>query len=592
MKRTYIILGIILLIGLFFRSYQIVERFEFAHDGDLYSWIVKDIIVDHHPRLIGQLTSAPGIFIGPMFYYMLVPFYLLFKMDPIGAVVPMIILGVATIFSYFFVLSKIFNTRVGLIGAFLHATLLSEIMFDRWVVPSTLSSIWAIWYLFTIIKISKGKYKFLPLLGILIGLIWHIHIALAPALLAGVVAFFLSKKIPKLKEIILFLLAVIFFSLPLILFETRHNFSQTKSFIKNFSENFTDGKLSEVRTVFLGSKNNTGTTNLDISSKFILEVIPDLPNAGDGIRVKIALKTPKNVKIFASPDCGNPVKYEIGDSALGFPWLTQGCSNGGHKIKIEAEEIKNSFWSRISDKLLAVIKAEKSNINNLIIFTSGAGVPLQYVISLLVLILPVLAWKLKLFTSQHIILIYSWIIGTILFFSLSSIVISEYYLASINMIFITTFSLLFSKLFDKGKLGKILVLIVFILVITKSWSYFNSDNNYQKGYRERKEVVNYILTDTKKNKFPCIGVSYLTSTGEDVGFRYFFYLSNIHLVHPSTDVPVYNIVIPEELSKEVTKKFGHIGIIPPTTIPSKEKIDKSCQTPNTNVTDSMFGYVD
>lgn len=592
MKRTYIILGIILLIGLLFRSYQIVERFEFAHDGDLYSWIVKDIAVNHHLRLVGQLTSAPGIFIGPLYYYILVPFFILTKMDPIGAVVPMILLGVATIFSYFFVLSKIFNTKVGLIGAFLYATLLSEIMFDRWVVPSTLTGIWAIWYLFAIIKLSKREYKFLPLLGILIGLIWHIHIALAPALLACAVVFFLAGKIPKPKEIILFLLAVTLFSLPLMLFEARHSFPQTKRFVKNFTENFTGGKLSEARTISLGSKNNTGTTNLDTFSKFIIEVLPDSPKAGDDIRIKIASKVPRNVKITVSPDCGTPLKYEIGDSAMGFPWSTQGCFEGAHKIKIEAIEIENSFWGKTSDKFFTVIKAEKSNINNLIGFTGKAGVSPQYIIALLVLALPFFVWKLKLFTGQQIVIIYSWIIGIILFFSLSSIVISEYYLASIDMIIITTFSLLFSKLFDKGKLGKAFVFAVFILIIAKSWSYFNSDTYYHKGYTERKAVVAYIASDAKKNNYPCIGISYITDVGENVGFRYFFYLSKLHLVHPSVDVPVYNIVIPNELSKEVKQKFGHIGVIPPTTIPSKEIIEKSCQTPDTNLTDSMFGYVD
>ena len=81
MKRTYILLGIILLIGFFFRTYHIVEWLDFGHDADLYSWIIKDILVNHHPRLIGQLTSAPGIFIGPLFYYLLAPFFVLTKMD-------------------------------------------------------------------------------------------------------------------------------------------------------------------------------------------------------------------------------------------------------------------------------------------------------------------------------------------------------------------------------------------------------------------------------------------------------------------------------------------------------------------------------
>src|SRR3989344_8893911 len=103
MRRSHLLLVGLLLIGLFFRSYKIVERFEFAHDGDLYSWIVKDIVVNHHIRLIGQLTSAPGIFIGPAFYYLLVPFFILTKMDPIGTIYFALLVGLITIISYYFV---------------------------------------------------------------------------------------------------------------------------------------------------------------------------------------------------------------------------------------------------------------------------------------------------------------------------------------------------------------------------------------------------------------------------------------------------------------------------------------------------------
>src|SRR3989338_10745425 len=111
-KTQFWLLISILLISLFFRSYQAVERFEFAHDGDLYSWIVKDIVVDHHFRLIGQLTSAPGIYIGPFFYYLLIPFFTLTRMDPVGTIILAILLGLTTTISYYWVFSRIFKKEV------------------------------------------------------------------------------------------------------------------------------------------------------------------------------------------------------------------------------------------------------------------------------------------------------------------------------------------------------------------------------------------------------------------------------------------------------------------------------------------------
>ena len=328
-KLHFLILSLILSIGLFFRTYQIIERFEFAHDADLYSWIVKDIVVNHHFRLIGQLTSAPGIFIGPLFYYLLVPFFILAKMDPVGVLIPSIILGIFTMFSYYYVFSRLFNQEIGLIGAFLYAVLLATIGSDRWVVPTVTSSIWSIWYFFIIVKFSQRDFSVLPFLGILIGLIWHIHIALVPILITIPIVLIRTRKIPGLKQIIGFLLITLLASSPFIIFEARHNFSQTRSMFNNFTANFgMDKNISEIKELVLGSQNNNAKLNLDPASKFSLEVEPQTPKIGDTVNLKITTKNPKYSTLVIITDCGNPKQFEIGSITAVFKWSTVTCSEG------------------------------------------------------------------------------------------------------------------------------------------------------------------------------------------------------------------------------------------------------------------------
>lgn len=490
MRRLHLlILGLILLIGLFFRTYKIVERFQFAHDGDLYSWIIKDVVVNHHLRLIGQLTSAPGIFIGPAFYYLLVPFFILFKMDPAGALVPTVILGIITIFSYYFVLSTLFNKNTGLIAAFLYAILISTSDLDRWVVPTITTSLWAIWYFYALLMTARGKFFVLPVLGILVGLIWNIHIALLPSLIAIPLALLISKKHLSLKQIVLFFIALTITSLPLILFEMRHNFQQTISLIQNFTAS------------------HEGLSGINKFSR-VLEMIVQNTNA-----------------LFLSPQ---------------------------------------SF--KFTQNILFVI---------------------------LILITPMLLVKKRVISFKDLLPLYAWVMGTILFFSLSSSPISEYYFQNFNVIFIAFISLLLSFLIKRNRKFLYIIWVFLILIFLKNAYFLINQNYYNKGYLERKGVVEYIAKDANQKGFPCFGISYITAPGENVGFRYFFYLKNQHLVHPSLDVPVYNIVIPDELSlKEVKQKFGHIGIIPPTTIPPEQSIEKSCRTPDTNITDPVFGYVD
>lgn len=489
-KRPHLIILIfILLIGLFFRSYKIINRLNFDHDGDLSAWIVKDIVINHHPRLVGQLTTAPGIFIGPLYYYLIAPFYILTKMDPIGAVIPITIIGVLTVFSYYYVFSKLFNTKVGLISSFLYAVLLSGVQIDRRVVPSTPTNIWVIWYFYTIVSIARGNYSVLPILGILIGLIWHIHIALLPALIAIPAAVFVSNKLPTKKHMINFLLALFISSLPLIIFEARHNFQQTFSLLNNFS-----------------------------------------------------------------------TKDQI--------------ATGLYKFQLVFEMITKNI-----NKLLFMPQSFKSTNN--VFF-----VPAILLSSLLLI-------KSKILSLKEIIPLYVWFLGVFIFFGFSSSPISEYYFYNIEVIFLTIATLFIYLLYKQSSLGKLLTLLLLGLILLKNSYYLITQDYYHKGYLDKKALVEYVTKNAKESDFPCIGVSYITTPGENVGFRYFFYLKNLHLVHPSLEIPVYNIIIPEELSKEQGKiKFAHIGLIPPKNIPTKEIIEKSCQIPNTNLNDPMFGYVE
>lgn len=234
-KRTGLLFLLSIIgIAIFFRSYQIVEHFEFAHDGDLYSWIVKDIVVNHHLRLIGQLTSTEGIFIGPLFYYFLIPFYLLSSMNPLGVLLFAVLVGIVIVLSYYFVFSKLFGAPAGLIAAFLQASLFSRVATDRWVVPTITSNLWGVWYLYTVLMLARGNFVVFPLLGLLVGLIWHINFSLAPVLLVAPVAVIASRKLPKCSDVIKAVGMFILPMLPFVLFEFKHGFIQTNSFIKSF----------------------------------------------------------------------------------------------------------------------------------------------------------------------------------------------------------------------------------------------------------------------------------------------------------------------------------------------------------------------
>ncbi len=489
-RQNFIILLCILLISLLFRTYAVVEKTGFDHDYELFSWIVKDIVDNGHLRLIGQLTTADGVFIGPLFYYLLVPFFILFQMDPIGSVIPITIIGIFATLSYFVVFKKLFNNNTGLIAAFFHAVLVNWVFFDRRVVPTTPSNLWLVWYFFCVVQLSRGQQGVLPLMAVLIGLIWHVHIALLPTLIAIPIALIIAKKIPSRKTILISLLALIITSLPLILFETRHGFSQTLHFISNFSVDHGSGK--------------------------------------------------------------------------GLP------------------------------KLIQVSEMVTKNIGNLFISPQDLSQNLRYPFIFGIILVGLFLYLKKIITGREIYPFIAMIVGVISFFSLSTSPISEYYFYSLEIIPVAICVLFVAYLYEKRHL-KVFIFIGMVLLLIRNLylgHLVHIERHYAKGYVEKKSVVEYITMNAKNSGLPCFGISYITSIGENSGFRYFFYLKKAHTVKPLPDIPTYSIVIPNELSYEVKAKFGHIGVITPKTIPDGSTLDKICQAENTNLTYPVFGYVD
>lgn len=259
-----VIIITILLLGLFFRTYKLETFYPWGHDQDLFAWIAKDIVIDHHIRLIGQQTTILGVFIGPIFFYLMALSFASFQMNPLSSAIPITVIALATIISFYFVFNKFFGSRVGLIGAFLYAASPGMIFFSRWAVPTQPTTLWCIWYLYVLLSIIKGRIP-LIVLGILVGLIWHIHIALLPLLFLLPIAFFLAKKpwnkfgISK-RGIFISFLVFITLMFPFFAFELRHNFLQTQSLIKASYEDKGEvkGYSRLIKTINLGGRSFAG----------------------------------------------------------------------------------------------------------------------------------------------------------------------------------------------------------------------------------------------------------------------------------------------------------------------------------------------
>jgi len=247
----------ILLIGAFSRLYKIDQYMTFLGDEGRDVIIVRRIFTELHPPLIGPGTSVGGVYLGPLYYYMMAPALLLANFSPVGPAVQIALLGVLTIAFVWFVGKKWFGVKAGLIAAGLYAISPTVITYSHssWnpnIMPffSLLSiySIWKVW--------KEKKFNWLIILGVSFAFVIQSHYL--GVLLVPTIALFWFLTLRNLKsekgsklEIRTFirksLLAALVFAVlmsPLLFFDLRHNWMNTKAMLKFYNERQTAVSVS------------------------------------------------------------------------------------------------------------------------------------------------------------------------------------------------------------------------------------------------------------------------------------------------------------------------------------------------------------
>jgi hypothetical protein len=234
--KEHLFFILVLGLGIFLRLYKSYHNLDYAHDQDLEVWVIRDIINGKHLRLIGQETSTQGIFIGALYYYLLIPFYIVAKMDPVGGIALATILGIFGIWSFYYVFKNIFNKNTAILASLIYAVSFGIVINDRSIVPTSPVVTWTVWFFYALNLILNGKQlKGFILSAILVALIWHLNVALILLTPLLVISFFLSQKKLNIKYFISSIIVCFVLLSPFFLFELRHNFQQVRSVAMSFS---------------------------------------------------------------------------------------------------------------------------------------------------------------------------------------------------------------------------------------------------------------------------------------------------------------------------------------------------------------------
>ncbi|HUS52030.1 MAG TPA: glycosyltransferase family 39 protein, partial [Candidatus Bathyarchaeia archaeon] len=235
-KAEALILLIILAGAAFLRLYRIGDYMTFLGDEGRDVLVVKRIIVDHKLTLLGPTASVGGFFLGPIYYYLMLPFLWLFRLDPVGPAVMVALFGVATVFLVWKVGRDFFNPLAGLIAAGLYAVSPVVIAYSRSSWNPNLMPFFSLLAIYTLwLAVTKKKLKLLILVGFLLGIAFQLHYLatfLVPAMVVYLLIF--TRKIKNLKDYLLGGVGFLVGWSPFLLFELRHRFPNFKTFYQFF----------------------------------------------------------------------------------------------------------------------------------------------------------------------------------------------------------------------------------------------------------------------------------------------------------------------------------------------------------------------
>lgn len=175
-KVWFFLLMIIFLVHLFLRFYEMGTRNPFGWDQVDNAWAAKDMIVDKKWPLVGMAAKLnSGFNIGPAYYYLIVPFYWIFNLDPMASGIFAGVTSIFTFWTIYYFTQKLFSQKVALAAVFIHTVSYHVIHYNRIQWPVNFITPISLIIFYALYRVLIGKEKYLLLLAGALGFSFHIH---------------------------------------------------------------------------------------------------------------------------------------------------------------------------------------------------------------------------------------------------------------------------------------------------------------------------------------------------------------------------------------------------------------------------------
>ncbi|MEK9169484.1 MAG: glycosyltransferase family 39 protein, partial [Patescibacteria group bacterium] len=270
LAKNYLVLIGVLLVGVFLRFYRLEGFVTFLGDQGRDAIVVKRILTLEHFPAIGAPTSIGQVYLGPFYYYFIAPWLLFFKYQPIGLAFSVAFFSCLYLLVNYFIVKELFDKRVALISTIFFSFSSILIDFSRFSWNPNLLPLFTLLTVYFVIKSLKtNKWYFFALSGAFLSFSIQLHY-LSLFLIPPIGILFFNEWIVSFKKLrtdvinhvstthslisqfpnlLISIFSFIIFSSPLIIFDLRHDFLNSKLFLALFQSSGTSF-LTKINSLF------------------------------------------------------------------------------------------------------------------------------------------------------------------------------------------------------------------------------------------------------------------------------------------------------------------------------------------------------
>lgn len=238
---SFPLLTAILSAAAWLRLFRIRDYLVFLGDEgrDMLVWF--NMVYKGEFTFLGPTASVGGFYLGPIYYYLALPFYFIFR-DPVGPAIFVALLGVATVWLVYFVTQSWFGKTSGLFASGIYAITSLIVRYSRasWNPnPVPFFSLLGVYLAATGAK--EKKWWKLAGAGICLGILWQLHyltLIMTPILFLIVLIYSYNKGstfVMAIRQSLLLGLGWVIGFSPFLAFEIYHNFPNTRTVLEFIS---------------------------------------------------------------------------------------------------------------------------------------------------------------------------------------------------------------------------------------------------------------------------------------------------------------------------------------------------------------------